>query len=165
VGDPFFIPLDYPQMSLQETLLADLKTAMLGRDELKTRVLRSIKAALLEKEVSIRSGGEANLSEEMVLDVLIKATKQRKDSLSQFESAGREDLAKIEREELEIIASYLPQTLSEEELAHEVRLAIEALGARSPADMGKVMGYLTPKLKGRADGSLISQMVRSQLQK
>lgn len=152
-------------MGLQETLLADLKTAMLARDELKTRVLRSIKAALLEKEVSIRSGGEANLTEDMVMDVLIKATKQRKDSLSQFEAAGREDLASIEREELEIIGSYLPKTLSEEELALEVKQAIESLGATSPADMGKVMGYLTPKLKGRADGALISQMVRSQLQK
>lgn len=138
---------------------------MLSRDELKTRVLRSIKAALLEKEVSIRTGGEASLTEDMVMDVLIKATKQRKDSLSQFEAAGREDLAKIEREELVIISSYLPQTLSEEELANEVQLAIEAVGATSPADMGKVMAYLTPKLKGRADGSHISQMVRSLLQR
>lgn len=151
-------------MGLQEKLLADLKTAMLARDELKTRVLRSIKAALLEKEVSIRTGGEANLTEDMVMDVLIKATKQRKDSLSQFEAAGREDLAQIEREELAIISSYLPQTLSEEELAVEVQQAIKSLGASSPADMGKVMGYLTPKLKGRADGALISQMVRKLLQ-
>lgn len=151
-------------MSLQEKLLADLKTAMLARDELKTRVLRSIKAALLEKEVSIRTGGEASLTEDMVMDVLIKATKQRKDSLSQFEAAGREDLAQIERDELAIISSYLPQTLSEEELVVEVQQAIESLGASSPADMGKVMGYLTPKLKGRADGALISQMVRKLLQ-
>lgn len=151
-------------MSLQEKLLADLKTAMLARDELKTRVLRSIKAALLEKEVSIRTGGEASLTEDMVMDVLIKATKQRKDSLSQFEAAGREDLAQIEREELAIISSYLPQTLSEEELVVEVQQAIKNLGASSPADMGKVMGYLTPKLKGRADGALISQMVRKLLQ-
>lgn len=151
-------------MGLQEKLLADLKTAMLARDELKTRVLRSIKAALLEKEVSIRTGGEANLTEDMVMDVLIKATKQRKDSLSQFEAAGREDLAQIERDELAIISSYLPQTLSEEELVVEVQQAIESLGASSPTDMGKVMGYLTPKLKGRADGALISQMVRKLLQ-
>lgn len=151
-------------MSLQEKLLADLKTAMLARDELKTRVLRSIKAALLEKEVSIRTGGEASLTEDMVMDVLIKATKQRKDSLGQFEAAGREDLAQIEREELAIISSYLPQTLSEEELVVEVQQAIKNLGASSPADMGKVMGYLTPKLKGRADGALISQMVRKLLQ-
>jgi len=151
-------------MSLQEKLLADLKTAMLARDELKTRVLRSIKAALLEKEVSIRTGGEASLTEDMVMDVLIKATKQRKDSLSQFEAAGREDLAQIERDELAIISSYLPQTLSEEELVVEVQQAIKSLGASSPADMGKVMGYLTPKLKGRADGALISQMVRKLLQ-
>ncbi len=151
-------------MSTYETLLADLKKAMLARDEKTTRVLRSLKAALLEKEVSIRKGGEATLTEEQVIDVFIKATKQRKDSLEQFENAGREDLASIEREELAVIESYLPKKLSPEELETEIVAAISTLGATAPADMGKVMGYLTPRLKGRADGSEISRIVKLKLQ-
>jgi uncharacterized protein len=151
-------------MSTYDTLLADLKKAMLARDEKTTRVLRSLKAALLEKEVSIRTGGEATLTEEQVMDVFIKATKQRKDSLEQFENAGREDLASIEREELVIIDGYLPKKLTPDELEAEIVAAIAALGAAAPSDMGKVMGYLTPRLKGRADGSEISRIVKSKLQ-
>jgi uncharacterized protein len=151
-------------MSTYETLIADLKKAMLARDEKTTRVLRSLKAALLEKEVSIRTGGQATLTEEQVMDVFIKATKQRKDSLDQFENAGREDLASIEREELTIIEAYLPKKLTPEELESEITSAIATLGAAAPSDMGKVMGYLTPRLKGRADGSEISRIVKSKLQ-
>ncbi len=151
-------------MSTYQTLLSDLKASMLARDETRTRVLRSLKAALLEKEVSIRTGGEATLSEEQVMDVLIKATKQRRDSIEQFEKAGREDLASAEREELAIIEHYLPKKLTEDEIAAEVAAAIATLGAASPADMGKVMGYLTPKLKGKADGSVISSLVKKALQ-
>lgn len=151
-------------MSTYQTLLSDLKSAMLARDEARTRVLRSLKAALLEKEVSLRSGGEATLTEDQVMDVLIKATKQRRDSLDQFEKAGREDLAAVEREELAIIEDYLPKKMSEDEIAAEVAAAISAVGASSPADMGKVMGYLSPKLKGKADGAVISAMVKKALQ-
>jgi len=151
-------------MSIYATILADLKQSMLARDEARTQVLRSIKAALLEKEVSIRTGGAATLTDEMVMDVLIKATKQRRDSLDQFEKAGREDLAKIERDELALIENYLPVKLTAEEIEAEVVAAITTLGATTPADMGKVMGYLTPKLKGKADGAIISQLVRSKLQ-
>lgn len=151
-------------MSTYDTLLADLKKSMLARDEKTTRVLRSLKAALLEKEVSLRTGGEATLNEDQVMDVLIKATKQRKDSLEQFENAGREDLASIEREELAIIEGYLPKRLTTEEIESEVASAIATLGASAPSDMGKVMGYLTPRLKGRADGSEISRIVKSKLQ-
>lgn len=151
-------------MSIYESILADLKQSMLARDEARTQVLRSIKAALLEKEVSIRTGGSATLTDEMVMDVLIKATKQRRDSLDQFEKAGREDLAKVERDELAMIEKYLPVKLTTEEIEAEVVAAITTLGANTPADMGKVMGYLTPKLKGKADGAVISQLVRSKLQ-
>jgi len=151
-------------MSIYESILSDLKQSMLARDEARTQVLRSIKAALLEKEVSIRTGGSATLTDEMVMDVLIKATKQRRDSLDQFEKAGREDLAKVERDELALIENYLPVKLTSEEIEAEVVAAITTLGATTPADMGKVMGYLTPKLKGKADGAVISQLVRSKLQ-
>jgi len=151
-------------MAIYEQLLTDLKQAMLSRDEIKTRVLRSIKAALLEKEVSLRTGGQASLTDDHVMDVLIKATKQRNDSIEQFEKAGREDLAHIEREELLLIQHYLPQKLSESELNEEIEKALVELSASSLQDLGKVMGYLTPKLKGRADGSVISQIVRQKLQ-
>lgn len=151
-------------MSIYEQLLSDLKQAMLSRDETKTRVLRSLKAALLEKEVSLRTGGQASLSDDQVMDVLVKATKQRNDSIDQFDKAGRQDLASVEREELVLIEHYLPQKLSEEALHHEIDTALVELGAQSLQDLGKVMGYLTPKLKGRADGALISQLVRQKLQ-
>jgi hypothetical protein len=151
-------------MAIYEQLLSDLKQAMLSRDEMKTRVLRSLKAALLEKEVSLRTGGQASLTDDHVMDVLVKASKQRNDSIEQFEKAGRKDLAEIEREELLLIQHYLPQKLSEVELNHEVEKALEVLGARTLQDLGKVMGYLTPKLKGRADGAVISQLVRQKLQ-
>lgn len=159
---PFFLMIT--DMSIYEQLLSDLKQAMLSRDETKTRVLRSLKAALLEKEVSLRTGGQASLTDEQVLDVLVKATKQRNDSIEQFEKAGRSDLASVEKDELAIIETYLPKKLSEEEVLKEVEAAINALGAQSLQDLGKVMGHLTPKLKGRADGAVISQLVRQKLQ-
>lgn len=150
-------------MAIYQLILDDLKKSMLARDEVRTRVLRSLKAALLEKEVSIRTGGAATLSEDQVMDVLVKATKQRRDSLEQFENAGREDLASIEREELAIIETYLPKKLTQEEIEAEVAQAIAQIGASSPADMGKVMGLLTPKLKGKADGAVISAIVKRSL--
>ncbi len=159
---PFFLMITV--MSIYEQLLSDLKQAMLSRDETKTRVLRSLKAALLEKEVSLRTGGQASLTDDQVLDVFVKATKQRQDSIEQFEKAGRTDLALIEKDELAIIDHYLPQKLSEEEILQEVESAIKTLGAQTLQDLGKVMGYLSPKLKGRADGAVVSQLVRQKLQ-
>ena len=150
-------------MSLYETLLSDLKKAMLAKDKDLTQVLRSIKAALLEKEISERKGGEAKLTEEQVVQVLMKSAKQRKDSIEQYQNAGRDDLVSVEQKELEIIESYLPKMMSEEELSIIVDKIILDIGASSPQDMGKVMGAIMPKVKGKADGALVNKIVKEKL--
>lgn len=151
-------------MSLYETLLSDLKTAMKAKDTRRLQVLRSLKSGVLEKEIASRKGGErTEITDELVIDVLTKAAKQRRDSLSQYEEAGREDLATIEREELEIIEGYLPKQLSKDEIAALVDEVISQTGAASMQDMGKVMGALMPKVKGKADGKLVSATVKERL--
>lgn len=151
-------------MSLQKKIIDDLTRSMKDRDEALTRVLRSIKASMLEKEISIRKGGKAeSLSDEHVTDVLVKAAKQRRDSLLQFREAGRTDLAAIEEEELNVIERYLPKPLTEDELKQLIADAVKQSGAASPQDMGKVMGVLMPRVKGKADGALVSKMVRESL--
>ncbi len=150
-------------MALKEQILKDLKEAMKSKDQRRLQVLRSLKAKLLEKEISERKGGEASLSEEQSLEVLMKAAKQRKESISQFEQGNRNDLAKVEKEELAIIEEYLPKMMSEEEIAKVVEEKISALGATGPQDMGKVMGPIMGALKGKADGSLVSKIVKQKL--
>lgn len=150
-------------MNLKETILADLKQAMKDRDEATLRVLRSIKAKLLEKEISERSGGEATLSDDQVIEVLMKAAKQRRESIDQFESGGREDLVAVEERELEIIESYLPEMLSEEEVREIAREKIDELGAEDPSDMGRVMGVMMQELKGKAEGATVSRVVKEEL--
>lgn len=150
-------------MSLYEQILADLKKAMLAKDKDLTQVLRSMKAALLEKEISERKGGEAKLSEEQVVQVLMKAAKQRKDSIEQYDAAGRTDLSETEKKELAIIESYLPKMMSKEEVASIVDDVISNTGAKSMQDMGKVMGAIMPRVKGKADGSLVNQIVKEKL--
>lgn len=150
-------------MGIYQTLLDDLKTAMLSKDHDKTMVLRALKAAVLKKEISVRQGGSATLSDEDVLDVFRKEAKQRKDSIEQFEAAGRTDLSQKEKYELGIIEGYLPKQLSEEEIAKIVDEVIAATGATAPSDMGKVMKMLMPKVKGLADGALVNKIVKSKL--
>lgn len=150
-------------MGLYQTILDDMKASMLAKDQDRTMVLRALKAALLKKEISIRQGGEATLSETDVMDTLQKEAKQRKDSIEQFEAAKRNDLADKEKYELGVIESYLPKMLSEAEIEIIVTEAIAQVGAKSPADMGKVMGVLMPKVKGKADGSLVNKIVKAKL--
>ncbi len=150
-------------MSIYENILNDLKTAMKQRDKERLRVLRSLKAKLLEKEISERKGGEGSLSDEQTTAVLMKAAKQRKESIEQFRQGGREELAEKEEQELEIIQSYLPEMLSEEEIRDIARKKIDETGADSMADMGKVMGAVMPQLKGKADGALVSKVVKEEL--
>ncbi len=150
-------------MSLYENILSDLKTAMKQGDKDRLRVLRSLKAKLLEKEISERKGGEGSLSDEQATEVLMKAAKQRKESIEQFEQGGRDDLAEKEKQELEIIEDYLPEMLSEDEIRDVVRQKIDETGAESMADMGKVMGAAMPQLKGKADGALVSKVVKEEL--
>lgn len=150
-------------MSLKETILDDLKSAMKNKEADRLRVLRSLKAKILEKEISERKGGEAEITDEQVIEVLMKAAKQRKESIEQYEKGGRDDLADNEKQELELIESYLPEMMSEDEVREAARKKIEQLGASDMSDMGKVMGALMGELKGKAEGSVVSKVVKEEL--
>ncbi|MEL7833211.1 GatB/YqeY domain-containing protein [Fodinibius sp. Rm-B-1B1-1] len=150
-------------MAIKDQIMADLKQAMKNKEQDKLRVLRSLKSKLLEREISERKGGEGELSDEQSIEVLMKAAKQRKESIEQFEKGDRNDLAESEKEELEIINSYLPEMLSEEEVRDIAREKIDELGANDMSDMGQVMGALMQELKGKAEGSVVSKVVKEEL--
>jgi uncharacterized protein YqeY len=146
-------------MSLKEQITEDMKAAMRAKDTAKLGTIRLITAALKQKEVDER----IELTDAHVLAVIEKMIKQRKDSISQFEAGGRQDLADIEKAELEILSVYMPAGLSEDEIRAEVAAAVAATGAAGPQDMGKVMGVLKPKLAGRADMTVVSGLVKAAL--
>jgi len=148
-------------MSLEKKVNDDIKSAMLARDEAGLRALRAIKAAILLARTS--EGGQAVMSPEDELRLLQKLVKQRRDSLEIFEKQQRADLARKEREEIEVIERFLPGQLSPEVLKEAVAAIIAEVGATGPADMGKVMGLATKKLTGQADGKAISEVVRTLL--
>ena len=150
-------------MSLEQKIMADLKTAMLAKDEKSLRSLRAIKAAILLAKTSEGAGGE--LKEEDETKLLQKLVKQRKDSLEIYQQQNRTDLAQKEQEEIEVIEKFLPKQLSADELKGEISAIITEVGASSPADMGKVMGVATKKLAGKADGKTISALVKELLSK
>ncbi|MEK4442480.1 MULTISPECIES: GatB/YqeY domain-containing protein [Niallia] len=146
-------------MSLLERLNNDMKQAMKNKEKDKLVVIRMIKAAIQNE--SIKLGRD--LSEEDELSVLSREVKQRKDSLHEFEKAGREDLVDKIRAELKHVEIYMPEQLSEEELAEIVKQAIVDTRASSKKEMGKVMAALMPKVKGKADGSLVNKLVQQHL--
>ena len=150
-------------MSLKDKISADIKAAMKAKDKIRLETVRSIKKAVLEKEVSIRPSGRDELNEVEELELLSKLAKQRRDSIAQYQSAGREDLAAQENEELKILETYLPTALSEEELVAAIDDIINSVQATSIKDMGKVMGVAMQKLRGRVDGSAVQQLVKAKL--
>jgi len=150
-------------MNLEQKIMAELKTAMLAKDEKTTRSLRAVKAAIILAKTAEGSGGE--LKEDDEIKLLQKLVKQRKDSLEIFQQQNRTDLAQKEQEEIQVIEKFLPQQLSAEELKKELELIIAETGASSPADMGKVMGAATKKLAGKTDGKAISSAVKELLAK
>lgn len=150
-------------MSLIDQLTGDLKEAMKAKDAVRLRTVRSLRAAIKEKEIAERHGGEASLSEEQVLAVVQKQAKQRRDAIAQYEQAGRDDLVAKEQEELEIIEAYLPQQLGDDEIRSVVQEIVATTGASSMRDMGKVMGAAMQRLKGRADGRRINEIARELL--
>ena len=151
-------------MKVKETILADLITAMKAKDTKRLQVLRSLKAKLLEKEIEQRSGGKAELSNEDALAVLTKAAKQRKESIDQYTAGNRLDLVDVEKIELEIIESYLPAPMSEDEIIELIDNQINKVGATGMQDIGKVMGPIMGQLKGKADGSLVNKLVKQRLE-
>ena len=146
-------------MSLKTQLTEDMKAAMKSGEKDRLGVIRLINAAIKQKEVDER----IEMTDALVLAVLEKMVKQRKDSISQYEAAGREDLAAIERYELGVLDAYLPAKLGEAEVLAAIDAAITETGASGPADMGKLMAVLKPKLAGQADMGEVSKLVKQRL--
>jgi uncharacterized protein YqeY len=148
-------------MSLEEKIMAELKTAMLAKDEKTVRSLRAIKAAIINAKTSEGAGGQIKPEDENRL--LQKLVKQRKDSLEIFIQQNREDLAQKEREELEVIERFLPKQLDSDQLKLKIQTIISESGATSQTDFGKVMGLASKQLAGQADGKAISAVVKELL--
>ncbi|MCR2820443.1 GatB/YqeY domain-containing protein [Lederbergia panacisoli] len=147
-------------MSLLERLNEDMKQAMKNKEKEKLSVIRMLKAALQNEAIKL---GHQSLSEEEELTVLSREVKQRKDSLHEFQKANRNDLADKVQNELAFVDIYMPEQLTDEEVEALVKEAISMSGASSKVDMGKVMGILMPKVKGKADGALVSKLVQRHL--
>lgn len=146
----------------KQQLQEALKQSMLSRDELKTSVLRMLLSAINYYEIQ-KGGAGYEASEEDILVVIGNQAKQRKDSIEQFKAAGRNELVDKEQKELDMLSVYLPKQMSEEEVAKLVKEAISQTQASSMQDIGKVMGALMPKVKGKADGGLVSNLVKQAL--
>ena len=146
-------------MSLKTQLTDDMKAAMKGGDKPRLAVIRLINAAIKQKEVDER----IELDDAAVIAVLDKMVKQRRDSVTQYEAANREDLASVERDEIVVIERYLPAKMGEAEILAAINAAIAQTGAASAADMGKLMGVLKPLLAGQADMGLVSKLVKQAL--
>ncbi len=146
-------------MSLKQRITEDMKTAMKAGDKERLATIRLILAAIKQREVDER----VEMDDTQVLAVLEKMVKQRRDSVSQYEAAAREDLAAVERAEIAIIDQYLPAKLDEAAIQAAIDAAVTETGASGPADMGKVMGVLKPRLAGQADMGLVSKLLKQRL--
>ena len=146
-------------MTLKTRLTDDMKAAMKSGDKATLGVIRLMNAAIKQREVDER----IELDDAQVLAVLEKMVKQRKDSVSQYEAAAREDLAAIERNEIAVIQGYLPEKMGEAEILAAIDAAIASTGATAAADMGKLMGVLKPQLAGKADMGEVSRLVKQRL--
>jgi uncharacterized protein len=147
-------------MNLSERLNEDMKQAMRNQEKFKLTTIRMVRSTIKNLEIDLKR----TLNDDEVLDILSREIKQRKDALQEFTKAGRDDLANNLVAEMDIIARYLPEQLTEEEIKVIVQQTIQETGASSKADMGKVMSALMPKVKGRADGKLVNQAVQQLLQ-
>jgi uncharacterized protein YqeY len=148
-------------MTLEERIMQDLKGAMKAKDEAALRGIRAVKAAIL---LARTDGSGKPIDEEREIQILQKLVKQRKESLEIYEKQNREDLAKVERDEIAIIEKYLPQQLSESELENVLTEIINKVGATSAKDLGKVMGLASKELAGKADGKMISLVAKRLLE-
>ena len=146
-------------MSLKEQLANDMKEAMKAKEKERLAVIRMVRGAIKQQEID----NKVELDDEAVIAVISKEVKMRKDSIADFEKGGRYDLVAQNEAEIAFLMPYLPQQLSEDEVRALVKEAVETTGASSPKDMGKVMGALMPKVKGRADGKLVNTLVKEAL--
>lgn len=147
-------------MSLKAKLQEDLKLAMKNKDTVKKSVVTLIRAAIKQQEVDTR----VELDDDAIIDVITKQLKQRRDAMTEFAKASRDDLVQEAEAEIEVLMEYLPQQLSKEELNEIVKETISEVGATSMKDMKKIMTSIMPKVKGRADGKLINELVKKNLQ-
>lgn len=147
-------------MSLKERIQEEMKAAMRAKEKERLGTIRLILAAIKQKEVD----DQITLDDTQVLAVLDKMVKQRRDSIKQYEAAGRDELAAKERDEITVLETYLPEQMSDAEIEALVSAAIEETGASTPQDMGKLMGLLKPRAQGRADMGKVSQIVKNKLQ-
>lgn len=160
---------------LKETLQTDLKNALKAGDSKRRMVIGGIMSAIknreLEKRGKLAKGGtdlskldeESKLNDEEVLEVISSEVKKRKESIESFKAGGREDLADGEKEELDILMTYMPEQMSEDTIREEVKKTITEIGAKDMKDMGKVIGAVIARIKGKADGSLVSKIVKEEL--
>ncbi len=148
-------------MSLKQQITEDMKTAMRARETARLGAIRLLLAAMKQREVDER----IELTDTDVVAIIEKMLKQRRDSISQFEAANRQDLVDIEKFEVTVLQTYMPQQLSEADVIAAIAEAIAATGAAGPQDMGKVMGVVKPKLAGRADMGKVSGLIKAQLTK
>ena len=146
-------------MSLKARITEDMKTAMKAKESAKLSAIRLLLAAVKQKEVDER----VELDDNAVIAVIEKLTKQRKDSVTQYEAAGRQELADAEKFEIAVLGAYLPEKMSTEETAAIVAAAVASTGAKGPADMGKLMAVLKPRLAGKADMAEVSKLVKAAL--
>ena len=143
-------------MSLLNRLTEELKEALRAGNHTKLSVIRLLKSSIKNREIEKM----APLTDEEIIDIIMTALKQRRESIEQFQKGGREDLVQKEKSELEVLQTFLPQQLSEEELAGEIQAVIREVGASSPKDMGKVMKIVMVRVKGRAEGARVSSLVK-----
>ena len=143
-------------MTLLDRLSEDLKESLKSRNSLKSSVIRLLKSSIKYREIEKK----APLSDDEIIEVIMSGIKQRRESIEQFSKGGRTDLVQKESNEIEIMQAYLPQQLTEEELVDEVKSVIKEVGAASAKDMGKVMKALMPRIKGRAEGTKVSSIVK-----
>lgn len=143
-------------MSLKERLLEDMKIAMRDKDTVKKNAVQMVRAAVLQVE----KDNKVSLDDDGVLEIIAKEVKKRRDSLSEFEKSGRQDLIDTIKSEIDILLQYLPKQLTEEELEVIVRQAVKDTGASSSRDLGKIMQAVMPQVKGRADGKMINEIAK-----
>jgi uncharacterized protein YqeY len=144
-------------MTFEQKINEDLKESMKSGDKLRLETLRSLRASIIEFS---KSGTGKDMSEEDAQKILLNASKKRKDAIEMYKQAGRQDLLEKEESELAIIAAYLPEQLSESEVVDALKLIIQQVGAEGPKDMGKVMGLAMKELRGKADGTLVQQLLK-----
>lgn len=148
-------------MTFEQKINEDLKEAMKSGDKIRLETLRSLRASIIEFN---KSGTDKIMSEEDAQKILLNASKKRKDAIDMYRQAGRQDLMEKEESELAIIASFLPEQMSEDQVIHALKGIIQQAGAEGPKDMGKVMGLAMKELRGKADGNLVQQCVKQLLQ-